>query len=220
MNKLEEQALEAVGSALDGRTGTIEAAHLLWPILAMNNELAAEDDLNLIRAVVSETDDLPIGRVREQWHPESLREKDREIARCEELWHEEMISTCQRIRRTLLLRKLIVDGHLNVAERQLVIPVQRCEVATILRSILRADSVFPAKGREGFAYEGAIIGLVSLGAEITLSRTHPAHPQLVAERRVERYEKLDAAIEAFIDCEWRNGIDGIQIEPGTECAKS
>jgi len=218
MNRLEEKALEIVESALAGRTGVIEAAHSLLPILRMNADLAPQEDFDLMRAIESETDDLPVGRVREHWHPDSLREKDLEIARCEGIWHELVISNCQRLRRTLLLRKLIVDGHLNVAERELVIPVRRQEVAAIIHSILRADSVFPAKGREGFAYEGATIGLVSSGAQITYSRNHPVHPQLVAGRRVERYEDLDAAVEAFIDCEWRKGIDGIPIEPGGEHA--
>lgn len=211
INRLEEQALETVESVLNGRIGTVEAAHALLPILQLNFDLASQEDFDLIRAIESETDNLPVGRVREHWHPDSLREKDHELARCEGRWREQMVPACQHIQRTLLLRKLIVDRHLNVAERQLVVQVRRQEVVAILRSILRANSVFPEEGREGFAYEGATIGRVSSGAQITHSRTHAVHPQTVAERRIDRYENLDVAIEAFIDREWSEGIDGIPV---------
>ncbi|MGA9673334.1 MAG: hypothetical protein WBQ94_29355 [Terracidiphilus sp.] len=182
----------------------------------MDSDLASKEDLDLICGIASETDDLPTGRVREHWHPDSLREKDCELARCEELWHEKMLLTCKRIRRTLLLRKLVVNRHLDVAERQFVGLVRTREVAAILRSLVLADSVFPAEGREGFAYEGVTIGRVSCGAQIIFSRTHALHPQSIAERRVERYEDLDAAIQAFIDHEWGEGIDGIPIEPTSQ----
>jgi hypothetical protein len=212
VNRSAERALETVESALGGRIGMVEAAHALLPLLRMNSDFASQDDFDLIRAIESETDDLPIGRrVREHWHPNSLREKDRELVRCEGLWHEQMESACQRIRRMLLVRMLVLNRHLSVAERQLLGPVQKREVASILRSILRGDGVFPAEGREGFAYEGVIIGRVSSGAQITHSRTYADRPQIIAERRVEHYGSLDAAIEAFIDCEWAEGIDGVPI---------
>lgn len=213
--RIEEQALETVESALDGQISTVEAACALLPLLAMTRDLVSDEDFDLLRAIESETDHLPIGRVREHWHPDSLQEKDRELARYEGFLHEQMISTCQHIRRTLLLRKLVIDRHLNVAERRVVVPVRRQEVAAILRSILRADSVFPAAGREGIAYEGATIGRISSGVQITLSRNDPVHPQVIADRRVEHYDDLDTAIEAFIDWEWSEGIDGVLIESGS-----
>lgn len=83
MNRSEAQVLEAVESALDGRMGMVEAAHALLPLLTRNSDLASQGDFDLIRGIESETDDLPIGRVREHWHLDSLREKDRELARCE-----------------------------------------------------------------------------------------------------------------------------------------
>jgi hypothetical protein len=211
ITRLEAQALETVEAVLSGRIGTVEAAQALLPLLQLNSDLASQADFNLIRAIESETDDLPVGRVRQHWHPDSLREKDHELARCEGLWHEKMMLACQRIRRTLLLRKLIVDRHVNVAERQLIVQVRRQEVVAILRSILRANSVFPEEGREGFAFEGATIGRVSSGAQIMHSRTHAVHSQTIAERRIDRYENLDVAIEAFIDREWSDGIDGILV---------
>jgi hypothetical protein len=200
---------------LDGQIGTAGAARARLPLLAMNTDLASDEDFDLMRAIESETDDLPTSGVREHWHPDSLQEKDCELARCEGIWHEQMIATCQRIRRRLLLRKLVVDRHLNGVERRAVVPVRRQEVAAILRSILRADLVFPAEGREGIAYEGATIGQVSSGVQITLCRNDPVHPQVIAYRRVEHYDDPDTAIEAFIDWEWSEDIDGVLIESGS-----
>jgi hypothetical protein len=54
-------------------------------------------DRNLFIGIASETDHLPIGTVRELWHPDFLPEKDREIARCEELWREAARAACERI---------------------------------------------------------------------------------------------------------------------------
>lgn len=190
----------------------LETAHILLPVLSRYSDLVSPEDFDLIRAIESETDHLPIGRVRQLWHPDSLQEKDREIARCESFWHEQMKSTCRRVRRALLLRKLVVNRHLNVAERALVVPVQRKEVATIVSSILHASSVFPEEGREGVAYEGTTIVRTTSGVQIVLSHSHPIHPRIIVERRVMRYGSLDEAIEAFIDYEWSKGIDGILLD--------
>lgn len=51
--------------------------------------MVTEADYKLLIVVESETDDLPIGRLRELWHPDFLEEKDQEIARCEVLWGEQ-----------------------------------------------------------------------------------------------------------------------------------
>src|ERR1035438_1626155 len=82
INRLVGQALETVEAVLDGRICITEAARALLPLLRTNSDLASREDFDLIRAIESETDDLPIGRVREHWHPDSLREKDCEIERC------------------------------------------------------------------------------------------------------------------------------------------
>lgn len=62
-----------------------------WP------ELIPVDAYNFMRAIASETDDLPLGTVRDLWDPKALVEKDREIARCEELWRKQFQLTCERI---------------------------------------------------------------------------------------------------------------------------
>lgn len=209
MQKEEECGLQIAQAVLDGQMGILEAAHGLLPLLQMDPILASQDDFNLVRAIEGETDDLPIGRLRELWHPDSMPEKDREIKRLERLWHEQMSSACARIRRMLLVRKLVLNRHLNVSERRIIGPVTRQEVAAILKSLLLTDGVFPIEGREGFGYEGTYVGRVSVGAQLIRSRTYATNPQAVAERRIDHFQDVDAAIEAFIECEWSKGIDGI-----------
>lgn len=208
------RALQIAQSVAEGEMGTIEAAHALLPILFLNQGLASEEDFNFIRGVESETDHLPTGRLRADWHPDYLPEKDREIARCDAIWGSPVRDVCGRIRRSLLLRKLVFARHVSVAERRVLGIVGRQEVEDVLRSLLLKDSVFPLAGREGVIYEGAIPGLNSSGAQITLSRSRADDPGLLAERRVVRYRLVDEAIEAFIEMERASGIDGIVLDPG------
>jgi len=189
----------------------LEAAQDLWALLRVNPALASQSDFDFMRAISSETDDLPIGRVREHWHPDSLSEKDHEIRRLESLWREQMLRACERIRRILLLRKLVLDRHLSVSERPILGAVARQEVAAIVKSLLLADTVFPIEGREGFGFEGAFLGLTSSGIQLVSSRTYATNPRVVAERRVVHFKDIDTATEAFINSEWINGIDGIPL---------
>lgn len=206
-----ERALEISQSVLDGQTRAIEAAHALCYLVDRDSSIAGKEDRTLFIAVAGETDDLPIGHIRQEWHPDCLPEKDREIARCESLWGDEIRAACVRIRRTALLRKLVVQGHISVAERCAIEPVQRREVAELLESLLLSDGVFPLQAIEGIVYEGASIARNSYGAQITWKRGYAWDPSTVAERRTQTFSDIDTAIEAFIDSEWPSGIDGIRL---------
>jgi hypothetical protein len=83
--------------AVSGQIGPLEATRALLPYIHSNPELVSRDDFNLLRGIDSETDDLPLGRIREEWHPESLAEKDGEIARSEKLYGDKVRSVCERI---------------------------------------------------------------------------------------------------------------------------
>jgi hypothetical protein len=48
--------------------------------------------------------------------------------------------------------------------------------------------------------------------QITQERAYPLDPYTVAERRIETFEELNTAVEAFIDSEWKDGIDGIKLQ--------
>jgi hypothetical protein len=49
----------------------------------------------------SETDDLPVGSVRELWAAVALGEKDKEIKRAEELYRVQFLEPCKRIARPI-----------------------------------------------------------------------------------------------------------------------
>jgi hypothetical protein len=112
----------------------------------------------------------------------------------------------------MLLKKLVVHWHVNVAERTVLGSVARQEVASLVKSILLTDGVFPDKDREGVVYEGAILARSSSGIQITWSRAYAWDPFTLAERRVEAFSDIDSAVEAFIDSEWKTGIDGIALK--------
>jgi hypothetical protein len=93
----QSQAVQIANAVLEGKTSILEAAPKLCSLLLSNPEIASREDCNLFNGIASETDDLPIGRVREEWHPDFLPEKDREIARCEALWRDDAMEACERI---------------------------------------------------------------------------------------------------------------------------
>ncbi len=97
LTKDRERVQDITNGILDGKRGVIDAARTLLPLLRRSPELASEEDFNFVRAIESETDDLPLGRIRENWDPEALADKDREIARCESLWRDQFRATCERI---------------------------------------------------------------------------------------------------------------------------
>jgi len=83
--------------AIEGRISLLEAVRILTPILHANPQLVAKEDYNTIIGIDSETDDLPIGRVRSEWDAGALAKKDIEIAECEMRWRDQILSVCRRI---------------------------------------------------------------------------------------------------------------------------
>jgi hypothetical protein len=92
-----ERAFLTAREVLDGKVGAVEAARILCGLLHQDSSILSQADFNSIRGIESETDDLPVGRVRELWHPDFLPAKDREIARCEDLYRGRVHAICQRI---------------------------------------------------------------------------------------------------------------------------
>jgi hypothetical protein len=91
-----QRAREIAAAALAGRLTVLDAVRELFP-LSHTDAIVEEEDRTLIIAIDSETDDLPIGKVRELWAPDALEEKDIEIKRAEELYEERFLEACKRI---------------------------------------------------------------------------------------------------------------------------
>ena len=90
------KARDVAQSLLDGRITVLEAARALVS-LAHTDAVPDVADRRLIIAVESETDDLPVGEVRNLWAPDALKEKDIEIARAEALYRDDLLQAARRI---------------------------------------------------------------------------------------------------------------------------
>lgn len=112
--------------------------------------------------------------------------------------------------RAAILHKLVVDGHVNVAERKTLGAVNRSEVAALLKSLLYQDRLFP-KQKAGAVYEGSTLSLLPDGVRLSRQRAYPSNPFTVAERSEQDFARIEDAIEAFIDSEWGNEIDGVRL---------
>jgi len=77
--------VQRIGQEHSTARGTVEAARRLYSLLSRHPEFTSEEDFNLVRAIESQTDDLPLGQVRDLWDPVVLAEKDAESVRCEAL---------------------------------------------------------------------------------------------------------------------------------------
>ena len=65
----------------------------------MRWEFGAEmtDQFSPFVAIDSETDDLPVGAVRNLWDADTLTRKDLEISRCEQLYRAQCLEACSRL---------------------------------------------------------------------------------------------------------------------------
>lgn len=80
-----ERLVELCDDFLEGRKGVIETSREMgrWRF-----SVGPEDDSDFLTftAIDSETDHLPVGRFRERWNADSLKEKDIEIRKKEEFY--------------------------------------------------------------------------------------------------------------------------------------
>ncbi|HEY2466292.1 MAG TPA: hypothetical protein VGI45_00450 [Terracidiphilus sp.] len=91
------RAMQIARNLVEGRIGALEAARALLPLLHADPTLMLPEDRAALIGIDSETDDLPVGRIREEWHPDVLLEKDKEIERYEKRYSVQVRSICKRI---------------------------------------------------------------------------------------------------------------------------
>lgn len=121
--------------------------------------------------------------------------------------------------REQLIEKLVTTMHLSVAERLALSPsnVRYTEVAAVLERLLENSGYFPPGARpwqEGnVVHEGAILQKLPDGrVRLTLQRSHPTAPTVLAAKKESDFRSSRAAIRAFVRLEWPGGIDGIAIK--------
>jgi hypothetical protein len=113
--------------------------------------------------------------------------------------------------RQQLLEKLVVIGHVSVAERHKLGFVTKTEILELVRKQLLTHGMFPISSDSKAVYEGARLIQSPPGVQIIWERAYPWDPFTVAERRAETFAEVDAAIQRFIESEWSSGIDGITL---------
>jgi hypothetical protein len=97
MRSEKAKAIKTAEEMIVGKTGIIAGSRILSG-LRFELEVPEEyEEFLTFVAIDSETDDLPVGREREFWSPEALKEKDVEIQRCEVLYRKYAIEACESI---------------------------------------------------------------------------------------------------------------------------
>jgi hypothetical protein len=90
------EARGLAAAVIQGDLAILEAAPLLSSAL-FGTSLQYTRLHNFFTGVASETDDLPIGRVRVHWAPEALIEKDQQSAKYESRIHDRFLSVCREL---------------------------------------------------------------------------------------------------------------------------
>jgi hypothetical protein len=93
------QILSSAKQLLSGQLGIIAAARQLSAFRHFDPELGTP--LRVFVGIASETDDLPIGEVRQQWSAEALERKDREIVEAEQTYRDSAIEAATELVRLL-----------------------------------------------------------------------------------------------------------------------
>ena len=90
---------EASNSFLEQRICMIEAARTLngWGFEIGTAWPEMSDALLIFQAINSETDDIPLGKVRDHWHLASLAAKDEEARKAEALYFDKASDGCRLV---------------------------------------------------------------------------------------------------------------------------
>jgi len=104
-------ALKSASACLDGQIGAVEACWALSGFALSHEHLLPEKDSNLFIGVQSETDALPVGTLREQWHPDFLPAKLEHIAQYEASITNEVKDACGRLIVALEARAAKVESQ-------------------------------------------------------------------------------------------------------------
>ncbi len=92
---LTAQAVATAESFLAGRMTAIEACHAFSVISPL--DLLSPEDRDLFVGVASETDDLPVGALQQNWHPDFLQAKLKDLGDYEAKIVDQVRSACLRV---------------------------------------------------------------------------------------------------------------------------
>jgi uncharacterized protein DUF2489 len=91
-------ALNTADAVVVGRIGIIEGCRRLCSLAHdLVSDWRVDEDFGVFGAVDSETDALPIGRVREDWNASALQLEDKKIEYAESLYRDKVVSACRNL---------------------------------------------------------------------------------------------------------------------------
>src|SRR3954462_8714372 len=94
----EQNVAQVAQAILDGRISIIAGARQIRRFCGRHAGVDEHDpDLNTFVGIDSETDDLPIGDIRQYWAPDALAQKDLEIALCEAIYRESAMEAASHV---------------------------------------------------------------------------------------------------------------------------
>jgi hypothetical protein len=104
--RIEAKTRIAVKAFLVGDAGAAETCLAISRGTYHASTLLSEEDKKLLKAVGSETDDLPVGKLRDNWHPHFLPAKLEQLARYEATIEEDVKNLCKRLLDAMKARKV------------------------------------------------------------------------------------------------------------------
>lgn len=148
------QVMRCARDILEGRLGVIVGARRMAALTA-DLRAARAEPLSTFLAVDSETDDLPLGAVREHWDPDALAARDVELARAEAAYHEPVRLACldllARLAEQRSLMSLDDAGRILEAELRSVLASHAApagEVEALLRTCQELNAYGEGAARE------------------------------------------------------------------------
>jgi hypothetical protein len=88
---------EAASAILRGELGLIEGSRLLCSLRSRVSSLDHDPDFLPFVEIDSETDDLPVGNLRQHWASDALVSKDQKIQAAEAFYHGVAFAACERL---------------------------------------------------------------------------------------------------------------------------
>lgn len=91
------RAVAVAQAVLLNRLDAVRAAWLLASLRFEIDGMEDDPDFLFMTGVTSETDHLPLDRVRHLWAPDALAREDEELAAAADHWSDRVRATCERI---------------------------------------------------------------------------------------------------------------------------
>ena len=102
--RAEARTRVAIKAFLAGKVGAAETCLAISPARYWDPTFLSEDDKKLITVVTSETDHLPVGKLRDNWHPDFLPAKLQELTRYEVTIEKDVRDLCERLLEAMTLK--------------------------------------------------------------------------------------------------------------------